>query len=78
MIAETEFQIGGRVQASAGFVVLFMILYIFFVLCTYAVMSHFMMLRKMKQHSRDIISSVMQGNAQGTVNPTLLYSFRVI
>lgn len=58
--------IGGRVQASAGFVVLFMILYIIFVLCTYAVMSHFMMLRKMKQHSRDIISSVMQGSGYQT------------
>jgi hypothetical protein len=53
--------IGGRLGVKAGFVVLYLILFLFLAFMWYAVMSHFMMLRKMKQHSRDIINSVMQG-----------------
>ena len=50
-----------QVQATAGYIVLFMLLFFINSFFTYAVMSHLMMLRRLKQHSKDIINSVMQG-----------------
>ena len=50
-----------QVQATAGSIVLFLLLFFINLFFTYAVMSHLMMLRRLKQHSKDIINSVMQG-----------------
>ena len=36
--------------------------------CIYSVLSHFLLLRKMKKHSKEIINSVMSGNGYQTTN----------
>ena len=61
--------IHGLIMAMGGFlmeikafeIVLVMVIFVISSFMIYSVLSHFFILRKMKQHSQDIINSVMTG-----------------
>ena len=70
--------IHGLIMAMGGFlmdikvleIILVMVIFVISSFMIYSVLSHFFILRKMKQHSQDIINSVMTGEEILYINYT--------